>query len=137
MKKLEVVAYNGTGKEKVLAGKRVVDFPENLEEAKVKWPDEEEILEYIKASYVIEIQRQIRSGTTMSAKQVLAQLQAFAKANPDSDVAKTLKSLEITTNGETEAPTPQPAPEQGTAPAEQPTPPAEPEKAPAKKRGRK
>lgn len=136
MKKLEVVAYNGTGKEKVLAGKREVDFPETVAEALTKWP-EDEILEYIKASYVIEIQRQIRSGTTMSAKQVLAQLQAFAKANPDSDVAKTLKSLEITTNGETQAPTPQPAPEQGQAPAEQPTPPAEPEKAPAKKRGRK
>lgn len=94
MKMVKIEAYNGIGKEKKLAGVREVEMPETTAEA-VKKFGEEETMGYITSSYTIEIQRQIRAGTTMSAAKQLAAIQAFAKANPDSDVAKTLAALKI------------------------------------------
>lgn len=122
MKKQTIEAYNGTGKDKKLAGSREVDMPETTEEA-VKLFGAAETMDYIKASYVIEVQRQIRAGTTISAKKQLEAIQAAARANPD--IAKTLAALGITLekeevgNGEekkeeTPAPTP-PAPEKEEA----------------------
>jgi hypothetical protein len=106
MKKQVVEAYNGIGKEKKLAGQREVDMPETIDEATKLW-GEEDFLDYAKSSYVIEIQRQIRAGTTMTAKQQLAAIQAYARANPESDVAKTLAALKIGVEGEAkEAPAP-------------------------------
>jgi hypothetical protein len=95
MKSVAIKAFNGTGKDKVLAGERTVDMPETTEEA-VKLFGEEDTLDYITSSYTIEIQRQIRAGTTMSARQQLRALEAFVKANPESEVAKTLETLKIT-----------------------------------------
>jgi len=95
MKSVVIKAFNGTGKDKVLAGERPVDMPETTEEA-VKLFGEEDTLDYITSSYTIEIQRQIRAGTTMSARQQLRALEAFVKANPESEVAKTLETLKIT-----------------------------------------
>jgi|KBSMisStandDraft_5_1062788.scaffolds.fasta_scaffold221620_1 hypothetical protein len=95
MKSVVIKAFNGTGKDKVLAGDRTVDMPETTEEA-VKLFGEEDTLDYITSSYTIEIQRQIRAGTTMSARQQLRALEAFVKANPESEVAKTLETLKIT-----------------------------------------
>jgi len=95
MKNVVIKAFNGTGKDKVLAGERTVDMPETTEEA-VKLFGEEDALDYITSSYTIEIQRQIRAGTTMSARQQLRALEAFVKANPESEVAKTLETLKIT-----------------------------------------
>ena len=95
MKSVVIKAFNGTGKDKVLAGERTVDMPETTEEA-VKLFGEEDTLDYITSSYTIEIQRQIRAGTTMSARQQLRALEAFVKANPESEVAKTLETLKIT-----------------------------------------
>lgn len=94
MKKITIEAYNGTGKDKTLAGKREVDMPETTAEA-VKLFGEEETLAHITSSYVIDVQRQIRAGTTVSAKSQLNQLMAYAAAHPDSDVAKTLRELKI------------------------------------------
>ena len=102
MKKVVIEAFNGIGKEKKLAGKREVDMPETPEEA-VKLFGVEDTMDYIRASYTIEIQRQIRAGTTMSAKAQLAAIQAFARANPDSDVAKTLAALKISLEGKGES----------------------------------
>lgn len=105
MKKVVIEAFTGIGKEKKPAGKREVDMPETPEEAiKLfgKGDDKlglEETMDYIRSSYTIEVQRQIRAGTTMSAKQQLAAVQAYARANPDSEVAKTLKALEISFQG--------------------------------------
>jgi hypothetical protein len=101
MKKVVIEAFNGIGKEKKLAGKREVDMPETPEEA-VKLFGVEDTMDYIRASFTIEIQRQIRAGTTMSAKAQLAAIQAYARANPDSDVAKTLAALKISTEGKSE-----------------------------------
>jgi hypothetical protein len=95
VKKVTIKAFNGTGKDKVLAGERAVDMPETTEEA-VKLFGEEDALDYITSSYTIEVQRQIRAGTTMSARQQLRALEAYVKANPDSEVTKTLESLKIT-----------------------------------------
>ena len=95
MKSVVIKAFNGTGKDKVLAGDRTVDMPETTEVA-VKLFGEEDTLDYITSSYTIEIQRQIRAGTTMSARQQLRALEAFVKANPESEVAKTLETLKIT-----------------------------------------
>lgn len=101
MKRVTIEAYNGIGKDKKLAGKREVDQPETLQEAVAleksqgEEKPEESVLEYYWSSKTIEIQRQIRAGTTMSAKAQLAAIQAYAKANPDSDVAKTLAALKI------------------------------------------
>ena len=119
MKKVEIEAYNGIGKAKKLAGKRVVDMPETPEEAVQLFGkgDEklglEETMDYIRSSYTIEVQRQIRAGTTMSAKQQLAAVQAYARANPESEVAKTLKALEISLGGEQSE-----APEKETTPSD-------------------
>lgn len=102
MKRSKIEAYNGIGKDKKLAGVREVDEPETLQECvDIEKADDEEnpeisVRDYYWSSKVIEIQRQIRAGTTMSAKAQLAKLLAFAKANPDSEVAKTLVALEIT-----------------------------------------
>lgn len=109
MKKVTIQAYNGIGKDKKLAGEREVDMPETCQEA-VKLFGEEDTMGYIQSSYTIEVQRQIRSGTTMTAKQQLAAIQAYAAANPDSDVAKTLAALKIgveeKSDGSTEAQAP-------------------------------
>lgn len=95
MKKVVIKAFNGTGKEKVLAGEREVDMPENVDEAKELF-GEDDALDYITSSYTIEVQRQIRAGTTMSARQQLRALEAYVKANPNSELTKTLESLKIT-----------------------------------------
>lgn len=101
MKKVVIEAFNGIGKEKKLAGKREVDMPETPDEA-LKLFGMEDTMDYIRASYTIEIQRQIRAGTTMTAKAQLAAIQAFARANPESDVAKTLAALKISVETKSE-----------------------------------
>lgn len=106
MKKLEVKAYNGTGTTKTLAGIKTVDMPENCEEAVKLW-GLEKTMEHIKASYVIEVQRQIRAGTTVSAKSQLNMLIATAATDPK--VAELLKQAGIKlpgeqSNGATETP---------------------------------
>lgn len=83
-----IEAYNGL-KDKVLAGFRDEPKPENLDEAKTKY-GEEKFLELAWRSHVIDIQREIRAKTQDSAKNQLAALEAYARANPESDVAKTL-----------------------------------------------
>lgn len=152
MKKATIEAYNGIGKDKKLAGKREVDQPETIEEAVTLETAEnagdeklgkEAVLEGYWSSKTIEIQRQIRAGTTMTAKAALAKLQAYAMANPDSEVAKTLALLEISTKGTSEVvnapsetPSETPAPTQETPPSE--TPPEEPTpERPARGRNRK
>lgn len=118
MKKSVIEAYNGIGKEKVLAGKREVDEPETLEEAR-KIDSDEDILEYYWSSKTIEIQRQIRAGTTMSAKQQLAALDAYVKANPESEVAKTLALLREQMGGKKVEETPPTPPATPEAPKEE------------------
>lgn len=121
MKKVTITAYNGIGKDKKLAGSREVDMPETTAEA-VKLFGEEETLDHITSSYTIEVQRQIRAGTTMSAKAQLAALEAYAKANPESDVAKTLEALrkastpvEVEAINATQTPAPAPKTEKKTS----------------------
>ena len=143
MKITEITAYNGIGKDKVFAGKRDEKQPETVDEARQLWGDDD-LLEYAWSSRVIEVQRQIRTGTTMSAKAQLAALEAYARQNPESEVAKTLALLKEKGAGaveppkseggdagekKPEAPTPPPTPEKA---AEEPTKEPEPEKAPEK-----
>lgn len=102
MKTFLVTAYNGIGKDKTFAGQREIQEPENVQEALQVYGTEADLLEYAFSSYKIEIQRQIRAGTTVSVKQQLAEqnanmskMIAFAQANPDSDVAKTLTAIGV------------------------------------------
>jgi hypothetical protein len=128
MKPLTIKAYNGTGTTKTFAGEKTVDFPDNCEEAVKLW-GLEKVMEHIKSSYVIEVQRQIRAGTTVSAKTQLNML--IAKAKTDPKIAELLKAADIKIPGEAngsqetqgqEAPTPPAAPQEAEKPAEKPTP---------------
>jgi hypothetical protein len=104
MKIVKVTAYNGIGKAKTWAGERDVEMPTTLEEAG-KMFGEEDALEYLISSRTIEVQRQIRTGTTETLKEKNAKLQAevdkvdklraFAAANPESEQAKALTALNI------------------------------------------
>lgn len=138
MKDVTITAYNGTGKDKVKAGERPAKQPETLAEAQTLFSDED-ILEGFWASHVIEVQRQIRAGTTMSAKAILNQLQAFAKANPDSPVAKQLEAMEISfkgNNGEANGEAKSPEGEESKPEGETPTPPPAPEPEKGKGKGK-
>jgi hypothetical protein len=104
MKKVTITAHNGIGKEKVLVGSKEVDMPESTIEA-ARLFTEEKALNMIISSYTIEVQRDIRAGTNESAKSKLNKLLAYAAANPDSDVAKSLVDLEIVKPKTSEAPT--------------------------------
>ena len=89
MKLEKIQAFNGTGTTKVFAGEKMEERPENVQEALVKY-GEEKLLAYAWASHTIVVQRQIRDKSADSAKNQLSALEAFARANPNSDVAKTL-----------------------------------------------
>lgn len=152
MKRATITAYNGLGDKKVLAGTREVNEPETLDEAIANEVEDGEedgaasVLGYYWGGKTIEIQRQIRAKTTMSAKATLAAIQAYVRQNPDSETAKTLVALKIGVAGVTaiEDPTPTPPPA-NQAPATEPpagdkpadTPPAQEPEAPAKGRGKK
>lgn len=82
MKTRTVTAYNGTGENKVLAGSRDINEPETLDEAEKEF-GEEDALEYLMSARVIEVQRQIRAGTTDSDRAKMKKLKAAAAANPE------------------------------------------------------
>ena len=83
MHKVTVKAYNGSGDSKTFAGEREVDCPDTLEDATMlEGGDVKKVLSAYWSSKVIDIQRQIRSGTTVSAKAQLNMLLAKAKTDP-------------------------------------------------------
>lgn len=94
MKKFLVKAFNGIGKDKVFAGEREIDQPENLAEA-VQAEDgkEDEVLALYWAAKVIEVQRQLRAKTGESAKSQLNAILSVAKGDPK--VAELLKAANI------------------------------------------
>lgn len=100
MKKFLVKAYNGIGKEKVFAGEREIDQPENLAEAVIaetnaaeKIDGEKVVLEFYWAAKVIDVQRQLRAKTGEGAKAQLAAILTVAKQDPK--VAELLKAANI------------------------------------------
>lgn len=98
MKKLTVTAFNGTGKDKVLAGSKEIDAPESIEEA-VDAFGSDVVLEKFMRSHVIDVQRDIRSGSNTSDKAKLNQLLAKArdaKKNGDTALADMLAEHGIT-----------------------------------------
>lgn len=86
MKKIEVVAYHGQGKDKTFAGKTTVEVPTTLAEAgRMKEWGEERTLARAVGSYVIEVQRSLRGPKAISEEE-----KAF-KALPPSVQAKILR----------------------------------------------
>lgn len=94
MKKFLVKAYNGIGKDKVFAGEREIDQPENLAEAVIcEDGKEDEVLALYWTAKVIEVQRQVRAKTGESAKSQLNAILSVAKTDPK--VAELLKAANI------------------------------------------
>lgn len=86
MKKIEVVAYHGQGKDRTFAGKKTVEIPTTLAEASrmAEWGEERTLARAV-GSYVIEVQRSLRGPKAVSEEE-----KAF-RALPASVQAKILK----------------------------------------------
>lgn len=83
MKKTVVKAYQGIGKNKVFVGQREIDEPQNFEDVR-QLMSEEDAVANIVSSMKIDVQRQIRAGTTAGEKQKFSKLEAFIRANINS-----------------------------------------------------
>ena len=71
MEKVTVTAFTGTGAEKVLVGEREINVPQTVDEALTVYGSLSNLLEFALRSVVIDVQRQIRSGTATSSKKQL------------------------------------------------------------------
>ena len=97
MEKRTIVASAVNGDKRELIGSEEVDKPTNVEEAFRIYGSEEKLLTYAWKSYVIEVQARLRNGGIKSGDRGLARsidkAITFAKANPDSEVAKVARRL--------------------------------------------
>ena len=92
-----IQAFTGSGKDKVWIGDRKVDLPTTIEEATTLWGDAK-FIKMACESYVIDVQRELRSGGKTSAKSQLNDLIAAArqqKNDGDSALYDRLVSVEI------------------------------------------
>ncbi|KKL66565.1 hypothetical protein LCGC14_2143680 [marine sediment metagenome] len=92
-----IQAFTGHGKDKVFAGDRKVNIPATVEEATELWGDDKFVKMAVE-SYVIDVQRELRSGGKSSAKTQLNDLISTAKQQKndgDDGLFQRLVSLEI------------------------------------------
>ena len=73
-----IQAFTGSGKDKVFIGDRKVDLPTTLDEAKELWGDAKFVKMAVE-SYVIDVQRELRTGGKTSAKSQLNDLITAAR----------------------------------------------------------
>ena len=73
-----IQAFHGSGESKVFAADKKVELPTTIEEAVNLW-GEAKFVKMACESYVINVQRELRSGGTVSAKAQLNALIAAAK----------------------------------------------------------
>ena len=79
METVTVKAFTGEGDEKVLVGEREISVAQNVDEAIKVYGSMANLLDFALRSYVIEVQRQIRSKTSMSTKKKVNQIVERAK----------------------------------------------------------
>ena len=92
-----IQAFTGSGKDKVFIADKKVDLPQNVDEAVELWGNEKFVKMAVE-SYVIDVQRELRSGGKVSAKSQLNDLIAAAhkqKQDGDSALYDRLVSVEI------------------------------------------
>ena len=92
-----IQAFTGSGKDKIFIADKKVDLPQNAEEAVELW-GEAKLVKMARESYVIDVQRELRSGGKVSAKSQLNDLIAAAhkqKQDGDSALFDRLVSVEI------------------------------------------
>ena len=92
-----IQAFTGSGKDKVFISDKKVDMPTTVDEAKELWGDAK-FIKMACESYVIDVQRELRSGGKTSAKSQLNDLIAAArqqKQDGDSALYDRLVSVEI------------------------------------------
>ena len=92
-----IQAFTGSGKDKVFVADKKVDLPNNVADAIELWGDDK-FVKMARESYVIDVQRELRSGGKTSAKSQLNDLIAAArqqKLDGDSALFDRLVSVEI------------------------------------------
>ena len=92
-----IQAFTGHGKDKVFAGDRKVNIPATVEEATELWGDDKFVKMAVE-SYVIDVQRELRSGGKSSAKSQIELLIAAAhqqKQDGDPALFERLVAVEI------------------------------------------
>ena len=92
-----IQAFHGSGKDKVFIGDKKVDLPNSVDDAVKLW-GAEKFVKMARESYVIDIQRELRSGGKSSAKTQLELLIAAAnqqKNDGDDGLFQRLVALEI------------------------------------------
>lgn len=93
MKTKLVQAFVEAGKDvngkaiKTLVGERTIQVPENVEEALSVYGSEMDILEYAAASYVIEVQTQLRTGSSEKSTKRAMVNKLFARAEAGDEKA--------------------------------------------------
>ena len=103
MKTISISASTGNGVNKEFIGTEDHQFPETLDEAKAWLPSpsdrktaftEQEVLDMIRRSYVIDVQRTMRPKVTNEKAKQLSALEAAALTNPE--LAKAMVAQGIT-----------------------------------------
>ena len=92
-----IQAFTGSGKDKVFIADKKVDLPQNVDEAVELW-GESKFVKMACESYVIDVQRELRSGGKVNAKTQLNDLITAAKKQKndgDDGLFQRLVSLEI------------------------------------------
>ena len=92
-----IQAFTGSGESKVFVADKKVDLPNSVKDAVSLW-GEEKFVKMARESYVIDIQRELRSGSKSSAKTQLQDLITAAKQQKndgDDGLFERLVSLEI------------------------------------------
>ena len=92
-----IQAFTGSGKDKVFVADKKVDLPTTVDEATELWGDNK-FVKMARESYVIDVQRELRSGGKTNAKSQLEMLIAAAhqqKQDGDSALFDRLVSVEI------------------------------------------
>jgi len=92
-----IQAFTGSGKDKVFIADKKVDIPTTVDEATELWGDVK-FVKMARESYIIDVQRELRSGGKVSAKSQLNDLIAAAhkqKQDGDSALYDRLVSVEI------------------------------------------
>jgi hypothetical protein len=92
--KVTIKAHNGVGDKKTLAGEKEVQKPLDVSEA-VELYGPSEVLAGFWASYVIDVQREIRGGGKVSKLNKLIARARELKAAGDDELFNELVSLEI------------------------------------------